>query len=130
MVYFCLRISILKRFFFQKERFALTRPLRRKLRMRWFFDVSKVKESSFFQIGPLLVSTLLVSTILLFFWAIKSSEPHIAQKNNELTVTVNSIATVIKKQTSGWWKVKVGSNIGLLPATILKLSEFKFKSWN
>ena len=54
----------------------------------------------------------------------KSSEPHIAQKNNELTVTANSIATVIKKQTSGWWKVKVGSNIGLLPATILKLSEF------
>ena len=27
----------------------LTRPLRRKLRMRWFFDVSKVKESSFFK---------------------------------------------------------------------------------
>ena len=27
---------------------TLTRPLRRKLRMRWFFDVSKVKESSFF----------------------------------------------------------------------------------
>ena len=26
----------------------LRRPLRRKLRMRWFFDVSKVKESSFF----------------------------------------------------------------------------------
>ena len=25
---------------------SLTRPLRRKLRMRWFFDVSKVKESS------------------------------------------------------------------------------------
>ena len=58
-----------------------------------------------------------------FFWAIKSSEPHIAQKNNELTVTENSIATVIKKQTSGWWQVKVGSNIGLLPASILKLSE-------
>ena len=28
---------------------TLTRPLRRKLRMRWFFDVSKVKESSFFK---------------------------------------------------------------------------------
>ena len=28
---------------------TLTRPLRRKLRMRWFFDVSKVKESSFFE---------------------------------------------------------------------------------
>ena len=27
---------------------TLTRPLRRRLRMRWFFDVSKVKESSFF----------------------------------------------------------------------------------
>ena len=27
---------------------TLTRPLRRKLRMTWFFDVSKVKESSFF----------------------------------------------------------------------------------
>ena len=27
---------------------TLTCPLRRKLRMRWFFDVSKVKESSFF----------------------------------------------------------------------------------
>ena len=26
-----------------------TRPLRRKLRMRWFFDVSKVKESSLFK---------------------------------------------------------------------------------
>ena len=24
-------------------------PLRRKLRMRWFFDVSKVKKSSFFK---------------------------------------------------------------------------------
>ena len=28
--------------------FNLRRPLRRKLRMRWFFDVSRVKESSFF----------------------------------------------------------------------------------
>ena len=27
------------------------RPLRRKLRMRWFFDVSKVKESSVFKSG-------------------------------------------------------------------------------
>ena len=27
---------------------TLTRPLRKKLRMKWFFDVSKVKESSFF----------------------------------------------------------------------------------
>ena len=26
---------------------TLRRPLRKKLRMRWFFDVSKVKESSF-----------------------------------------------------------------------------------
>ena len=35
-----------------KEKFALltlTGPLRRKLRMRWFFDVSKVKLSSFFK---------------------------------------------------------------------------------
>ena len=32
-------------------RFLLTlrRPSRRKLRMRWFFDISKVKESSFFE---------------------------------------------------------------------------------
>ena len=28
---------------------TLKRPLRKKLRMRWFFDVSKVKESSFFK---------------------------------------------------------------------------------
>ena len=28
-------------------RLTLRRPLRRKLWMRWFFDVSKVKESSF-----------------------------------------------------------------------------------
>ena len=28
---------------------TLRRRLRRKLRMRWFFDVSKVKESSFFK---------------------------------------------------------------------------------
>ena len=31
------------------EILTLTRQLRRKLRMRWFFDVSKVKESSFFK---------------------------------------------------------------------------------
>ena len=29
-------------------RLTLRRPLRKKLRMRWFFDVSEVKESSFF----------------------------------------------------------------------------------
>ena len=29
---------------------TLRRPLRRKLRMRWFFDVSKVKESRFFKL--------------------------------------------------------------------------------
>ena len=28
---------------------TLRRPLRRKLRIRWFFDVSKVKESSYFK---------------------------------------------------------------------------------
>ena len=28
---------------------TLRRPLRKKLRMRWFFDVSDVKESSFFK---------------------------------------------------------------------------------
>ena len=28
---------------------TLTRPLLRKLRMRWFFDVSKVEESSFLE---------------------------------------------------------------------------------
>ena len=34
-----------------REKIILTlrRPLRRKLRMRWFFDISKVKESSFFK---------------------------------------------------------------------------------
>ena len=31
---------------------TLTRPLRRNLRMSWFFDVSKLKESRFFLIGP------------------------------------------------------------------------------
>ena len=35
---FCLKIMLL----------TLWRPLRRKLRMRWFSDVSKVNESSFF----------------------------------------------------------------------------------
>ena len=31
-----------------KTTLSLTRPLCRKLRMRWFFNVSKVKESRFF----------------------------------------------------------------------------------
>ena len=31
---------------------TLRRPMRRKLRMRWFFYVFKVKDSSFFKIGP------------------------------------------------------------------------------
>ena len=31
------------------KQLTLTRPMRRKLRMRWFFDVSKVKKSSFFK---------------------------------------------------------------------------------
>ena len=31
---------------------TLRHPLHKKLRMRWFFDVSKVKESSFLKIGP------------------------------------------------------------------------------
>ena len=31
---------------------TLRRPLCKKLWLRWFFDVSKVKESSFFKIGP------------------------------------------------------------------------------
>ena len=30
------------------QNLTLRRPLRRKVRMRWFFDISKVKESSFF----------------------------------------------------------------------------------
>ena len=34
--------------FFWNLLLTLTRPSRKKLRMRWFFDVSKVKESSFF----------------------------------------------------------------------------------
>ena len=34
---------------FISNKLTLRRPLRRKLRMRWFFDVSKVKESSFFK---------------------------------------------------------------------------------
>ena len=33
------------------NRLTLKRPLRKKLRVRWFFDVFKVKESSFFLIG-------------------------------------------------------------------------------
>ena len=42
-----IRLSDIK---LKKSKFDLTlrRPLRRKLRMRWFFDVSKVKESRFF----------------------------------------------------------------------------------
>ena len=32
-----------------KSLLTRTRPLRRKLRMRWFFFVSKVKKSSFFK---------------------------------------------------------------------------------
>ena len=39
---------------------TLTRPLRRKLRMRWFFDVSKVKELRFFK------SNLTVSPSVLY----------------------------------------------------------------
>ena len=38
--FFTIKINIIK--------LTLRRPLRKKLRMRWFFDVSKVKESSFF----------------------------------------------------------------------------------
>ena len=33
----------------QNLNLTLRRPLRKKLQMRWFFDVSKVKESSFFK---------------------------------------------------------------------------------
>ena len=32
------------------RKLTLTRPLHRKLRIRWFFDVFKVKESSFFKL--------------------------------------------------------------------------------
>ena len=35
--------------YFSNLLLTLTRPLRRKLRMRWFFELSKVKESSFFK---------------------------------------------------------------------------------
>ena len=33
--------------FLREFKLSLRRPLRKKLQMRWFFDVSKVKESSF-----------------------------------------------------------------------------------
>ena len=39
--------SNLNQFYFKPNFLTLRRPLRKKLRMRWFFDVSKVKESSF-----------------------------------------------------------------------------------
>ena len=38
-------------FFSLEAQLTLRRPLRRKLPMRWFFDISKVKESSFFKWG-------------------------------------------------------------------------------
>ena len=44
-----------------KGNLTFRRPLRKKLRMRWFFDVSKVKESIFFN------RTLLTSSPLRFF---------------------------------------------------------------
>ena len=34
---------------YNNMKLSLRRPLRRKFRMRWFFDISKVKESSFFK---------------------------------------------------------------------------------
>ena len=37
------------RLIFQVYTLTRRRPLRRKLRMRWFFDISRVKESSFFK---------------------------------------------------------------------------------
>ena len=41
------RWSAEKAFLWGGSNITLRRPLRNKLRMRWFFDVSKVKESSF-----------------------------------------------------------------------------------
>ena len=34
---------------FTEIKLTLRRPLRRKLRMKWFFDISKVQESNFFK---------------------------------------------------------------------------------
>ena len=42
-----LTISYYKNFNHKIFLLTLRRPLRKKLRMRWFFDVSKVKQSSF-----------------------------------------------------------------------------------
>ena len=64
--------TIIERFIFSpdfqskfKIYLTLTRPLRRKLRMRWFFDGSKVKESSFFN-RTLLISPQIFDAHL--FW--------------------------------------------------------------
>ena len=47
--YFQLKLKGLARLFYSTGMLTFRRLLRRKLRMRWFFDMSKVKESSFFK---------------------------------------------------------------------------------
>ena len=48
-IHFKLLIFDKSSLFWGTTRLTLTRPLRKKLRTRWFFDVSKVEESSFFK---------------------------------------------------------------------------------
>ena len=50
------------------SKLTLRYPLRKKLRMSWFFDVSKVKESSFFLIGP--------------HWPPQIFDPHLLENTN------------------------------------------------
>ena len=49
-----------------RRNLTLLRPLRRKLRIRWFFDISQVKESSFL-IGP---HWLLLRFLMRIIWKI------------------------------------------------------------
>ena len=49
LVYRCLRLKVDSLDSDDDIMLTLRRPLRKKLRMKWFFDVSKVKESSFFK---------------------------------------------------------------------------------
>ena len=50
-----------------KHVLTLTRPLRKKLQMRWFFDVSKVKELSFFKSN---LTDPPLRFLMLIFWKI------------------------------------------------------------
>ena len=50
-----------------KHVLTLTRPLRKNLQMRWFFDVFKVKESSFFKSN---LTDPPLRFLMLIFWKI------------------------------------------------------------